>query len=142
MDNYKVQKAQLEDIHSMLELWGSTSGIQIGLGDDEGSLQRFLALTSTICLVIKEENLLVATIMGTYDGRRGFIYHLAVRPEYQKKGLGKKLLESMINEFKKQNVRKINLFVKNDNRWAMEFYQRQGWEKRQDIQVYSFTTGI
>ena len=142
MDNYKVQKAQLEDIHSMLELWGSTSGIQIGLGDDEGSLQTFLALTSTICLVIKEENLLVGTIMGTYDGRRGFIYHLAVRSGYQKKGLGKQLLESMVNEFKKQNVQKINLFVKNDNRLAMNFYQHQGWEKRQDIQVYSFTTGI
>lgn len=139
MDNYQIQEAQAQDIQSMIELWHSTPGIQVGLGDDEQSLKLFLELDSTICLIIKEENLLIATILGTYDGRRGFVYHLAVRPEYQRKGLGKKLLGSMIIELKKHKAKKINLMVRNDNLLAMEFYNQQGWEKRSDIQVYSLT---
>jgi ribosomal protein S18 acetylase RimI-like enzyme len=139
MLRFKIQRAQMQDIKPMLELWATTPGIQIGLGDDEDSIKAFLELDSTICLIIKAGDLLAGTVAATFDGRRGFIYHLAVRPEYQKQGIGKMLLDRIVVELQKRNAKKINLFVRKDNLSAMEFYSHQGWERRRDIQVYSLT---
>ena len=43
----------------------------------------------------KIDSEIVATIMGSYDGHRGWIYYLAVHPEQQRKGLGEQMMRDM-----------------------------------------------
>ena len=82
----------------------------------------------------------MGTVMAGFDGRRGYIYHLAVHPQYQGQGYGKALLEKAITELENLGAQKIHLTVFNDNHRAIEFYRRQGWKERDEIKMMSWET--
>lgn len=133
-----VKQAKEADIYKMQSLWENTSGLGIGSGDDEDSLKTFLKRNPTTCLVLKKDDKLVGTVLGGFDGRRGYIYHLAVHSDYQRKGYGKLLLNSVILELKALGAKKIHLFVYRSNEKAINFYLHNRWKLRSDIQVLSW----
>ena len=137
-DRYRVERAQLTDMGPMLDLWNATPGLGVGKGDGEDSLRDFMHRNPSTCLVLRIDEDIVGTVLGGFDGRRGYIYHLAVHPDYQGKGYGKVLLNQVITELKFLGALKIHLFVFNDNQPATEFYRHLGWELRRDIQVFSW----
>ena len=59
--------------------------------------------------------------MGGNDGRRGLIYHLLVKNEYRRKGIGKALLKKTENGFKKEGIGKIYLLVLKKNMAGNKF---------------------
>jgi ribosomal protein S18 acetylase RimI-like enzyme len=132
-----IELAKKSDIPLMLEFWRNTPGIELG-GDDAESLVLFMQKNPSTCLIIRNEEEIIGTVLGGYDGRRAFIYHLAVHNAFRGKGYGKKLLDGVITQFEALKVEKIHLFVINDNHAAITFYAKQGWVKRQDITVFSF----
>lgn len=134
----RIERARSADIGEMLDLWRSIPGLGIGQGDEEASLKFFMDRNSSSCLVLKESGRLIGTVMGGFDGRRGYIYHLAIHPDYRGKGYGKALLDHVTRELKALGAPKIHLFAFNDNQAAAGFYPSQGWERRQDIQVFSW----
>lgn len=131
-----VERAKTEDIPVMLELWKAVPGL--GQGDGEHSLNFFIQRNPTTCLVLRACGQLVGTVLGGFDGHRGYIYHLAVHPTYQGRGLGKVLLNAVKSELKALGAPKIHLFVYCDNKAAIDFYQGQMGEQRQDIYVFSW----
>ena len=81
---------------------------------------------------------MIGTVLGGFDGRRGYIYHLAVAPDYRGKGYGKALLKRVLQELEALGADKVHLFALCDNQAAAEFYLSQGWKLRRDIQVFSW----
>ena len=81
MPNYQTQC-------EMLEFWRSTPGIGIGRDTDQ-SLKLFIEKNPSTCLVIRDNGRLIGTVLGGFDGRRGYIYHLAVDPDYRGKDMAK-----------------------------------------------------
>lgn len=138
--SFQVEKAKLTDLSLMLKLWKEIPGLGIGKSDEEELLGIFIKRNPSTCLVLRADNMLVGTVLGGFDGRRGYIYHLAVHQEYQGRGFGKLLLNSVLFELRELGAQKIHLFSFNDNKAAAEFYQQQGWQLRQDIQVFSWDT--
>mgnify|MGYP001115383822 FL=1 len=136
--NYYIEYAKVEDIRDMLQLWQVTPGLGIGEGDDGKSLGKFINKNPSTCLIIKSNQDIVGTVLGGFDGRRGYIYHLAVHPEHQQKGLGKLLLKNVLIELELVGATKVHLFVFNKNDVALQFYLSQGWELRRDIQIFSW----
>ncbi len=66
----------------------------------------------------------VASCMAGYDGHRGWIYYLAVKVKYQKRGFAKALIIHAENELKKLGCPKIELMVREDNTDVIRFYKR------------------
>lgn len=122
----------------MLELWRCIPGLGVGSGDEEESLRLFMERNPSTCLLLKDGERLLGTVLGGFDGRRGYIYHLAVHPDCQGQGYGRELLKEVLYELRKLGAPKIHLFAFNDNQLAAGFYQNQGWEWRRDIQVFSW----
>ncbi|MDD2586539.1 MAG: GNAT family N-acetyltransferase [Syntrophomonadaceae bacterium] len=137
----KIERAKELDINLMLDLWNSIPGLGVGQGDEKKSLEVFLARNPATCLVLKDNEQLIGTVLGGFDGRRGYIYHLAVHPDYRGRGYGEKLFNHVIQELKRLGALKIHLFVYGDNHTAISFYQSQKWELRRDIQVFSWDAG-
>ncbi|MGI6488836.1 MAG: GNAT family N-acetyltransferase [Syntrophothermaceae bacterium] len=123
-----------------MDFWSSIPGIGLGRGDDRRALEMFIARNPGTCLVMRENGMLAGTVMAGFDGRRGYIYHLAVHPQYQGQGYGQALLEKVITELENLGAQKIHLFVFSHNHQAIEFYRRLGWRERNDIQVMSWET--
>jgi ribosomal protein S18 acetylase RimI-like enzyme len=135
---WKIEPARPTEIKLMLELWKSIPGIGVGRGDEVKALRIFMDRNPSTCLVLKEQQRLVGTVMGGFDGRRGYLYHLAVHPDCRRKGYGQALLARVLDELKCLGAQKIHLFVFDDNQTAINFYRRAGWNQRRDIQVMSW----
>jgi len=82
---------------------------------------------------------IIGTVWGGFDGRRGYVAHLAVDKPYRKLGLGSLLMELVEAEFKKLNVYKVHLFVEQHNAAVGDFYRRRGYKERTDLTVFSKT---
>ena len=122
------------DYASVHTLWMHTSGMGLNTLDDsyEG-IQRFLKRNPTTCLLAVENENIVGVILCGHDGRRGYIYHMAVADTHQRHGIGGHLLQSAINALKKEDIYKVALVVFQRNEKGNQFWQKHGFEVREDL---------
>ena len=74
------------------------------------------------------DSLLIASVMGGYEGHRGWINYLAVHPNFQCLGYGQKMMESVESELRKRRCPKINLQIRPGNDRVMAFYHKLGFK--------------
>ena len=65
--------------------------------------------------------------MGGYDGHRGWINYLAVKPSEQRNGFGQKIMQAIEVSIKNKGCPKINLQVRNSNADVLSFYSAIGY---------------
>ena len=75
-------------------------------------------------------------LCGT-DGRRGFLYHLAVDPAYRRQGIGSQLVERVFAALRKQSIHKCHIMVFASNQTGLLFWQQEGWTRRPEIVLMS-----
>lgn len=78
---------------------------------------------------MEKDSFIIGVVMGSYDGRRGWINHLAVDPEYQGMKIGQQIIKELEMRFKKIGCEKINLLIERNNEEVQEFYEKQGFKK-------------
>jgi ribosomal protein S18 acetylase RimI-like enzyme len=66
--------------------------------------------------------------MCGHDGRRGYIYHLAVDPAYRRYGLGKRLVQECLDGLRRVGIVRAIILVADYNLGGAEFWKRSGWE--------------
>jgi ribosomal protein S18 acetylase RimI-like enzyme len=131
---YKIKTMVIENYNEIVNLWKNTDGVGLNENDDsEKSIKIFLEKNPDTCFVAEYNNEIIGTIMAGNDGRRGHIYHLMVKPEHRKNGLGKKLLEKTERALKKEGVRKIFLVAFKKNKTGNIFWENNGYEIRNDL---------
>jgi ribosomal protein S18 acetylase RimI-like enzyme len=80
-------------------------------------------------------NLLVGTIMAGYDGNRGWIYALAVLPDFQRQGIGSSLLAFVEKKLSALGCKKINLQMMEGNEAAEHFFSANGYRTEKRINM-------
>ena len=137
MINMKIEKYKMQYYDEIVELWRKT-GIGVGSSDTKDEVAAVLARNPDLFLIGKKDGKIVSGVIGTFDGRRGYVHHLAVDPDYQKKRYGKIIMDELIEIFHNMKVHKIHLFIEKTNRQVVEFYNKLGWEIRDDIIMMSY----
>jgi len=131
---YKIKAMDIEDYNEIINLWKNTDGVGLsGSDDSKKSIKIFLDKNSNTCFVAEYKNEIIGTIMAGNDGRRGHIYHLMVKPEHRRKGLGKKLIEKTEKALKKEGIGKIFLVTFKKNKTGNIFWENNGYEIRNDL---------
>lgn len=125
-----------DDIPAAQELW-QRAGLTLTLSDDAESLARTFARNPTTCLASVVSGRLVATALGTWDGRRGYLWHLAVEPELQGRGLGRLMLGALETAFRELGVPKVTFQIERENIDVMGFYLGLGYHEREDLACVS-----
>jgi ribosomal protein S18 acetylase RimI-like enzyme len=138
MNPLEIREYAPEDYNNVKTLW-LKAGLVLSHSDTEKELHRVLPLNPQLFLVAEMNNRLIGTVLGTFDGRRGYVHHLAVIPEFQKKGIGTALLDELENRYKKLNVVKIHLFIETFNAGVESYYEKKGWSRRDDLIMMSKT---
>src|SRR4051812_49303738 len=72
---------------------------------------RQLSWDSELVLVALENEQIVGVIIGTIDNHNGYYYRIAVSRQYQRRGIGKALIESMRQRFIQRKVKRIMITV-------------------------------
>lgn len=117
------------DCDAVRALW-LRAGLELRPSDSKEELEKKLRRDPELFLVAEDEGEIVGAVIGAFDGRRGFIYHLAVAPERQGEGIGKALIDQVIEGLKKLGCIRLLLLVNEENEKAVEFYKATGF--RQD----------
>lgn len=138
----EIRALQPDDFAAADSLWSFMKGVVLREDDNPESFSRFLERNPACCYGAWQGNgLLVGAIMAGHDGRRGYLYHLAVKPSYRRQGIGRSLVEKTAAAMDAQGIKKFHAFVKRHNITATTFWKNLGWELRKDIQVHSFSGG-
>lgn len=124
------------DHDGLIRLWSSFPGNAVTGADSRHEFEAFLAENGPFCFTACDSGGVVGSVMAGSDGRRGYVYHLAVREDHQRKGLGKELMRRAEDALSRAGLEKIHLFIFNDNP-AVAFYEKAGWHVRHDITVMS-----
>ena len=127
----------ISDYDRIVTLWQKTSGLGLSDADSREGIRAFLERNPGICFICEEGERLIGTILCGHDGRRGYIYHLAVDDAYRKRGIGRQLTQQSLDAIHLLGIAKCHLFVYRDNEEAELFYDNLGWQKRTTLDIFS-----
>ena len=123
-----VRGFQLEDYEQVVTLWTRT-GLELSQSDSREGIQRKLERDADLFLVAVERSAIVGVVMGSYDGRRGWVNHLAVDPDYKGQRLGTRLMQEMEYRLGEKGCTKVNLLIEPANATVQAFYQKLGYQR-------------
>ena len=132
-----IRAMTIADYPAAHALWSACEGIGLSDADARPAVEGFLARNPGLSFVAVEGEELVGTALCGHDGRRGYLYHLAVRPDRRREGLGRRLADHCLDGLRAAGIGKCHLFVFRSNRAAAAFWERIGWAERQDLMILS-----
>ena len=116
------------DYQEVAELWTEV-GMWPHVAEDEDWFAGMLARNPDCALVWREGGGVIGTVVGAWDGLRGWIYRLAVTESERGRGIGGALLEAAESRLQAMGVKQINLMVYEQNGKAEAFYARSRYER-------------
>jgi N-acetylglutamate synthase len=119
----------IDDYNAAVELWKKVEGVEIAEGDDPAGVAHFLARNPGLSRVATDGSTIVGVAFCGNDGRRGYIYHLAVDSNYRGRGLGKRLVDECLKGLRRLGLHRANIMVATDNPHGREFWSKCGWEE-------------
>ncbi len=118
----------MDDFDSVIDLW-KKAGLILSRSDTIEGLHNKLRRDPELFFVAEEDRRIIGVVMGSYDGRRGWINHLAVDPEYQGNNIGQEMIGELERLLKKEGCEKINLLIEPSNHKVQSFYEKQGYTR-------------
>ena len=91
-------------------------------------IRRKLKVNPEWFLVGEIEEIIVASCMAGYDGHRGWINYLGVRPACRRQGIASKVLKEAEKGLRAAGCPKINLQIRETNKEVIRFYERVGYK--------------
>lgn len=124
----------IEDYDEVRDLWMNTPGMGLNTLDDslEG-IAKYLRRNPTTCFVARNGKDVLGAILSGHDGRRGFIYHTAVRVSERTKGIGKRLVAKAIEALRNEGINKVAFVVFKENGTGNAFWEALGFDERTDL---------
>jgi ribosomal protein S18 acetylase RimI-like enzyme len=97
------------------------------LGDDDESLDRLAERNPGLVVVAAVGEAIVGTALGTWDGRRGWLYHVGVAPDRRRAGLGRRLVHEVERRLRALGCPKVNVIVRDENPDGARFWEALGY---------------
>ena len=127
-----------QDYEAAVQLWRSTEkGVRFGPSDAPQEIQKKLARDPDLFLVAEDQDQIVGTVIGGFDGRRGMVYHLAVERSQRGRGIASSLMRELESRLIAKGCIRAFLLVFTSNEEARAFYERINWTPLEDHMTYS-----
>ena len=127
-----IREFRVEDYDVVLKLW-KESGLVIRPGDELEGIKLKLERDPDLFLIAEENGAILGVVIGAWDGRRGWINHLAVGPNHQRKGFGTALIRELEKRLKGKGAKKVNAQIYQWNKKSVEFFKALGYEVHSDL---------
>lgn len=132
MINIRIMTVQ--DYDGVYELWINTPGLGLNATDDsrEG-IRKYLKRNPTTSFVAEDNGKIIGVILSGHDGRRGYIHHTAVLPDYRHQGIAAKLVDYAMNALDREGINKVALVAFEKNKSGNGFWKKIGFTVREDL---------
>lgn len=125
---------KIDDYDSVYNLWLSCKGMGLNTTDDsKEGIEKFLDRNSDTCFVAIIEEKIVGVIIVGNDGRRAYVYHTAVHPDYRRQKIAEALVNEAMNAIKNIGISKVALVVFERNEVGNIFWKKMGFTQRDDL---------
>ncbi|MBQ8927909.1 MAG: GNAT family N-acetyltransferase [Oscillospiraceae bacterium] len=130
----EIRRMTPEDYDAIHALWMSCPGMGLNsLDDSRDGIGRFLERNPDTCFVAVEARHIIGAILAGNDGRRGYLYHTAVHPSMQGRGIGKALVGAAMTALHALGIHKTALVVFSGNAQGNAFWEKMGFTVRADL---------
>ena len=116
------------DYDQAVALWNKIDSVEICEGDSREEISEYLKRNPRLSRVAEANGKIVGAALCGHDGRRGWIYHLAVAGEYRGERVGKQLVDDCVDGLRKIGLKRAIILVAGDNPAGHQFWLRNGWE--------------
>jgi ribosomal protein S18 acetylase RimI-like enzyme len=124
----------ISDYEKVYSLWLDTPGMGLNTTDDsKDGIAKYLARNPNTCFVAEKDDEIIGVIMSGHDGRRGYVYHTAVKVSERHKGIGRALIDHALSALEKEGIHKAALVVFEDNAVGNAFWEKAGFAVRNDL---------
>ena len=122
------------DYDGVWALWMSCENMVFNdLDDSREGIERLLRRNPNTCLVAEIDGTLAGVILAGHDGRRGYIYHMAVSGAFRRQGVGTQLVIRCLDALRVEGINKVALLVFRRNDVGNAFWEKQGFVLREDV---------
>ena len=137
MNQVEIRPFTLNDYENAIAIWQQSGGVRLSRADEKHAIARYLRRNPGTSFVAYFEDKMVGTILCGHDGRRGFIHHLAVHPDYRRNGIGRQLVTRGISALAAVGIDKCHLFIVPENESGKAFWADVGFSLHTDIEMMS-----
>ena len=129
-----IRLMSIDDYDGVYNLWINTPGMGLNTTDDsrEG-IEKYLKRNPTSCFVAECDGTIIGVIIAGHDGRRGYIYHTAVLPDYRKQGIARRLVDCAMSALEAEGINKVALVAFKKNDIGNAFWENIGFTDRDDL---------
>lgn len=135
--NIRLMKPKDYDrVHS---LWLSIRGFGIrSIDDSKEDVLRFIKRNPKTSIVAEIGGEIIGTILCGHDGRQACFYHVCVRSDHRRKGIGKAMTNKALLALKEEKVNKVTLIAFRNNEVGNLFWQNSGWRLIDNANQYEY----
>ena len=124
----QIRKMSVGDYENAYGIWRNTPGMGLNAVDDsKAGITKYLLRNPETCFVAEHNGEIIGTILSGHDGRRGLIYHLAVKSAERERGAGNALLESAMEALRNEGIQKVYVIVLKNNQTGNAFWEKRGF---------------
>jgi ribosomal protein S18 acetylase RimI-like enzyme len=123
------------DYEAVMALWNSVPGVRANESREE--FGRILTRNPGCCPVAVVQQQMVGAVLGCHDGRRGYLYHLAVAETYRKLGIARALVNRCLERLELAGIGRCTIFLIRDNEEGRAFWKSCGWRERIDLVAFA-----
>ncbi len=135
----EIKRFQIKDYDALIKLWNEAGLPHKPEGRDRKThiAREIKNKKNCIFLIAWHNKQMVGSVLGTHDGRKGWINRLAVHPEYRNQGIGKRLVKTIEKELHKQGIGIIACLIEDWNTDSIKFFTRLGYIHHPDIRYFT-----
>jgi ribosomal protein S18 acetylase RimI-like enzyme len=117
-----IRPVRNDELAAVLEMWQAAGVTPPSVSDSIEGLSRLMHEPAALLLIATINNQIVGSVIGGWDGWRGNIYRLAVRPEYRRRGIARELVKAITEALFDKGAEKLSALVEHEHSWAMSFW--------------------
>lgn len=133
-----IREFRIEDYEQVIGLWQKAHLPHKPRGrDSKEAIRRELHAHNAVFLVAEEKGVLVGSIFGTHDGRKGWINRVATAPAYQRQGIARALVRETERRFREMGIKIIACLIEDWNTSSIAFFEKMGYGAYKDILYFT-----
>jgi ribosomal protein S18 acetylase RimI-like enzyme len=123
------------DQGAVVELWNAVLPDSAPHNEPATSIRNKLAVEHDLFFLAEIDGAIVGTVMGGYDGHRGWVYSVAVDPGFRRRGIATSLIQRLEAALIRRGCLKVNLQVRSTNADVIAFYRTLGFDVEERISM-------